>query len=441
MTIGGTPAKALGYSITTNDLPYVLLGEASATTLEYDGEEHLVLFLKQKRSGSSNEILEVNFFNALPQPLVDRVGFDLGGRRFLLSEADVEANPYFSWNTPGFTWAPNDEVDVKLIETATASFDAATYDRTEGDSFDVTVTLDEAYVETTQTLPVTVTANGGATEADYSGIPENLTFAPGDTSKTFTVTVDDDTEDDDGESITLSFTDNHIRPGGTNEMAIITLTDNDHPEVKVEFGASAYTVAEGASQSITVTLSADPERTLIIPIEATGQSGATSADYSVPSSVTFNEGEMEKSFTFTATQDNIDDDGESVTLEFGTMPDTRVSPGTTDDVTLSITDDDTAALVVSRASLTVGESESSTYTVTLDTEPTASVTVTISGPRGHGPHAQRDHADQQRADLHGGELEHRPDRDGHGRPRRRRGTRHRHPDPHRQRRGILRSDP
>ena len=35
-------------------------------------------------------------------------------------------------------WAPNDEVDVKLIETATASFDAATYDRTEGDSFDVT---------------------------------------------------------------------------------------------------------------------------------------------------------------------------------------------------------------------------------------------------------------------------------------------------------------
>ena len=150
---------------------------------------------------------------------------------------------------------------MKLIETATASFDAATYDRTEGDSFDVTVTLDEAYVETTQTLPVTVTANGGATEADYSGIPENLTFAPGDTSKTFTVTVDDDTEDDDGESITLSFTDNHIRPGGTNEMAIITLTDNDDPEVKVEFGASAYTVAEGASQSITVTLSADPERT------------------------------------------------------------------------------------------------------------------------------------------------------------------------------------
>ena len=134
--------------------------------------------------------------------------------------------------------------------------------------------------------------------------------------------------------------------------------------MEVEFGASAYTVAEGAPQSITVTLNADPERTLIIPIEATGrQDGATAADYSVPPSVTFNGGEMSKSFTFTATQDVIDDDGESVKLGFGTMPDTRVSPGTTDDVTLSIIDDDTAALVVSRASLTLEEGGSSSYTV------------------------------------------------------------------------------
>ena len=153
--------------------------------------------------------------------------------------------------------------------------------------------------------------------------------------------------------------------------------------MEVEFGASAYTVAEGAPQSITVTLNADPERTLIIPIEATGrQDGATAADYSVPPSVTFNGGEMSKSFTFTATQDVIDDDGESVKLGFGTMPDTRVSPGTTDGVTLSIIDDDTAALVVSRASLTLEEGGSSSYTVKLATEPTASVTVAISGHAG-----------------------------------------------------------
>ena len=80
--------------------------------------------------------------------------------------------------TPGLTWSDGDEIDAKLIETATATFNAATYTNTEGDSFDVTVTLDEAFVEPTVTLPITVTANGGAVEADYSGIPEELTFAP-----------------------------------------------------------------------------------------------------------------------------------------------------------------------------------------------------------------------------------------------------------------------
>ena len=35
-----------------------------------------------------------------------------------------------------------------------------------------------------------------------------------------------------------------------------------------------------------------------------------------PQEVTFNAGETEKSFTFAATQDDIDDDGESVKLGF-----------------------------------------------------------------------------------------------------------------------------
>ena len=60
-------------------------------------------------------------------------------------------------------------------------------------------------------------------------------------------------------------------------------------------------------------LSADPERTVAIPIEKTDQDGASSADYSgVPASVTFNSGDTSKSFTFTATADTLDDDGESV---------------------------------------------------------------------------------------------------------------------------------
>ena len=48
---------------------------------------------------------------------------------------------------------------------------------------------------------------------------------------------------------------------------------------------------------------------------------------------------------------------------------------------MSITDDDTAAIVLSETDLTVteGDAAGSTYTVTLATQPSATVTVTISG--------------------------------------------------------------
>ena len=72
---------------------------------------------------------------------------------------------------------------------------------------------------------------------------------------------------------------------------------------------------------MTVTLSADPERTVEVPITTTNQGGATSADYSgVPTSVTFDAGQTSKTITFTAAQDTVDDDGESVELGFGTLP-------------------------------------------------------------------------------------------------------------------------
>ena len=108
--------------------------------------------------------------------------------------------------------------------------------------------------------------------------------------------------------------------------------------VTVLFGAANYTVAEGGTVDVTVSLSANPERTVVIPITASNQGGASSDDYSgVPASVTFNAGEMEQTFTFAATQDMVDDDGESVLLGFGTMPAAGVTEGTPNQTTVSIT--------------------------------------------------------------------------------------------------------
>ena len=128
-------------------------------------------------------------------------------------------------------------------------------------------------------------------------------------------------------------------------------------EVTVEFEQSTYTVAESDDSSTTdvtenevevkVTLSADPGRTVIIPISTTPEGGATGSDYSgVPTSVTFNSGETEQTFTFTATADTVDDDREKVKLSFGALP-AAVTAGATAETTVSIDDDDDPQVTVS----------------------------------------------------------------------------------------------
>ena len=91
--------------------------------------------------------------------------------------------------------------------------------------------------------------------------------------------------------------------------------------MQVSFNVSGYTLTEGGTTDITVKLSADPERSVTIPVTNTDGTGATSDDYSdVPASVDFASGDTEKSFTFTAAQDAIDENLEEVTLAFGTLP-------------------------------------------------------------------------------------------------------------------------
>ena len=222
----GGSGKTLGFSTTfyAKQLPFVPLGASSAVSFEHGGEVYAVArlyFLDQQIPA-----LDLAVIGELPRSLYARLALSVDETVFLLSEADhIDSGYNFVWfDDPGLPWPKGDEIDVKLIETATATFDAATYAKAEGDSFDVTVTLGDSFLNTL-TLPIVVAGNGGADAADYSGIPESLVFAPGDTEKTFTVTIEDDNIDDYGESLTLSFgEESHIRSGGANETATITIT-------------------------------------------------------------------------------------------------------------------------------------------------------------------------------------------------------------------------
>ena len=162
---------------------------------------------------------------------------------------------------------------------------------------------------------------------------------------------------------------------------MVSINDDDVPSVTVSFGSAAYTVAEGGTVEVTVTLDPDPGRMVTIPITKANQGTASDADYSgVPANVVFNSGETEKSITFSATQDTIDDDGESVRLAFGSPLPTDVTAASPQEAVVSINDDDVPSVTVSfgSAAYTVAEGGTVEVTVTLDPDPGRMVTIPIT---------------------------------------------------------------
>ena len=230
------------------------------------------------------------------------------------------------------------------------------------------------------------TSDGTTTAgSDYTAASGTLTFTTTnwDTNQTVDVAITDDTVDDDDETFTFTLSE----PGtGTSLSATssvtTTITDNDVPAVTVAFGAATYSVTEGSTVSVAVTLSADPERSVTIPLMATNGTGAVAGDYSgVPASVSFASGETSKTVTFSATDDSVDESDETVTLDFGTLP-ARVTAGSTSQTVVTITDNDTRGITLSATDLSVNENASDTYTVALSSQPTANVTVTVGGAAG-----------------------------------------------------------
>ena len=248
--------------------------------------------------------------------------------------------------------------------TVAETDDAETTDMTENE-VEVTVTL-SADPERTVVIPISKTNEGGATSSDYSGVPTSVTFDSGETEQTFTFTATADTVDDDREKVKLSF--GALPTGvtaGTKAETTVSITDDDFPRVTVSFAAATYTAAEsGTSRAvlIAVTLSADPERDVRIPITTTLQGNASMDDFAVVEEVIIRDGETEASILFSATQDTDEDHGESVRLGFGTdLPAGITASGTT---TVTIIDDDPAVTVEFRAA-TYEVAEGGTVLVTV----------------------------------------------------------------------------
>ena len=226
------------------------------------------------------------------------------------------------------TWGPYETIAFvdQELPRVTASFGAESYTATEGGApARVSIHLSEP-VEIEPLVVRLVVTHVGATAADYTGIPKSVTFAVGEQTQTITVKATDDTDDDDGESVTLSFVNDpndrvRVRTGPAS--ATVALEDNDgFRRVEVSFGAATYTATEGGSEAtVRVELDAAPGRSVTVPLTKAHLGNATAADYSgIPADVTFAANQTSRTFAVMATADQIADGGESVSIGFGTLP-------------------------------------------------------------------------------------------------------------------------
>ena len=230
-----------------------------------------------------------------------------------------------------------------------------------------------------------------------------LTFTPGnwDTAQTVTVTAADDTDLTNDPDVTLthtvrSFTDTtyDFLPGVPS--VTVTIVDDDKPTFTVTGPA---TVNEGdGTAAYTVSLSAQPAEDVTVDYAITG-TATLDTDYMLPEPSASLTAAPSGTLRFTTTSWNRDqlitltilddmvaeDDDETITFTLSNpSPDGSAVLSTMPSVTTTIQDDDMRGVVVSKMTLSVmegslmGSDTDPIYTVELATQPTETVTVTVT---------------------------------------------------------------
>ena len=105
---------------------------------------------------------------------------------------------------------------------------------------------------------------------------------------------------------------------GTHATFVLTVVDDDDPFVSATFGAATASVVEGGSVEVTVTLTSEPEREVVVPIQAERGANLAADEYEgVPASVTIAADATEARFTVTFADDAVVEGNETLTLDFG----------------------------------------------------------------------------------------------------------------------------
>jgi RHS repeat-associated protein len=233
--------------------------------------------------------------------------------------------------------------------TPTLSFSSPTYTVSEGGG---TATI-YATLSTATSDTVTAyysTSNGSATAgSDYSAASGALTFAPGSTTASFSVSITDDSDVEYSETVNLSLSSVTNATLGTGS-ATLTILDNDSgggggsgATPTLSFSSPTYTVSEGGgTATIYATLSTATSDTVTAYYSTSNGSATAGSDYSAASgTLTFAPGSTTASFSVSITDDSDVEYSETVNLSLSSVTNATLGTGS---ATLTILDNDSAPL-------------------------------------------------------------------------------------------------
>ena len=265
---------------------------------------------------------------------------------------------------------------------------------TEGDSgtknLTFTVTLIPASSQQVTVAYADARTGTAMSGTDYTAITGGtLTFAAGDTSRTFDVSVTGDTDDESNETVLVTLSGSTIATATATGTGMI-IDDDATPTLSI----NSPSVTEGDSGSknltFTVTLSPASSRQVTVAYADAGTGTATSGtDYAAirAGRLTFPAGTINQTFDVSVTGDTIDEEDESVVLRIGS-PFNAVISSTAGSGTGTIADDDAAptSITLTVDDNSVGEGDgATTITVTAAVDGTTrfaeatTVTVSVAG--------------------------------------------------------------
>jgi hypothetical protein len=186
----------------------------------------------------------------------------------------------------------------------------------------ITVTLDKAWTE-----PVSV----DYTVDDSRDQNGTVTFAPGSTLETFTVSISDDSLPELAQEIPMSLsTPVNATLGALADATLVIVDDETAPTI--QFSASSYSAYENdGSATITVTLNVAADYPVRVTYHIKGNPGISDV-------LTFNPGQTAKTFEVLLTDDNVAEPDAIVPLSLSSP--INATLGSPSSATLTIVDDD-----------------------------------------------------------------------------------------------------